>query len=265
MYAVAIDWERCPDGVEVIYKGPPGSTGESDPRYDAMGTGYWFYYRSDRREKFTRTLADLSEPLVTQFVNASTVEALTAFFNRFGIPQAQPALGVDLAGTVNAQLAVKDLFKSYTEGNVANLLETFDNIAKRRLGKITPRLSWSGANPSLTLVPDSLIAFMTLEATMIMAGGARMMKCHRCGSLFLSGSNTGRRSTAYYCSNRCRVGAQRESHRHLVAEEVPPQTTARRDPRVTPTNTAPPSTAKVDRIKPLKIKEKTAKIKAPIH
>jgi hypothetical protein len=40
--------------------------------------------------------------------------------------------------------------------------------------------------------------------------GVREHHCARCKKQFFSGSRTGRRSHAVFCSNACRVGAQRD-------------------------------------------------------
>jgi len=64
MNGPTIDIERCPDGVELINKG--------------------YHYRTNRRETQRITIADLEDPIVIAFVNATDDESRQGFFDRFG-------------------------------------------------------------------------------------------------------------------------------------------------------------------------------------
>ena len=50
---------------------------------------------------------------------------------------------------------------------------------------------------------------MLREIVMVVEKDARLTYCQHCRKAFLTGSTTGRRSHAAYCSDRCRVAAMR--------------------------------------------------------
>jgi hypothetical protein len=63
--------------------------------------------------------------------------------------------------------------------------------------------------PRLLLESESFVGFMLMEVAMIVAHGARVAECEKCGTIFLTGPLTWRRAHAVYCSDRCRVAAMR--------------------------------------------------------
>ena len=63
--------------------------------------------------------------------------------------------------------------------------------------------------PTLGLVAADLAGFMVLEFGCIIAGDPVILRCAHCATLLIVGTATGRRNTALYCCNRCRVAHQR--------------------------------------------------------
>jgi hypothetical protein len=57
------------------------------------------------------------------------------------------------------------------------------------------------------LVPPDLIRAMWIQFAMHACSEAHLFGCEHCGKPFRVGTGTGRRSTAKYCSNACKVAA----------------------------------------------------------
>jgi putative ABC transport system substrate-binding protein len=79
----------------------------------------------------------------------------------------------------------------------------------KRLGLLHELVPDVTAVAAMILTTDSLLSFMHMEVAVAAANGARLTSCKRCGDVFLTGKLTKRRSTAKYCSDRCRIGAHR--------------------------------------------------------
>jgi hypothetical protein len=63
---------------------------------------------------------------------------------------------------------------------------------------------------SLVFVPSSLIEFLWVQFARHVGYGAKLLRCERCATPFSTGSGTGRRETAKFCSNRCKVASFRQ-------------------------------------------------------
>ena len=156
----------------------------------------------------------------------------SAFFSRYGFPLGDKDVSLDEAITffafaqhtlrvitdyddvngavefVNAALFLRgrsDDLERLSEG------EDFSKIVASRLFATVPQLDLAGegGRPRMTLQAQTLSAFIMHEAALIVIHGASLKACENCGKLFLTGPATGRRSTAQYCSDRCRVAAMR--------------------------------------------------------
>ena len=112
--------------------------------------------------------------------------------------------------------AAKTLFKAVTGGGYFA-----DLIPNLETGEGSTRLNFS-------LTSRSLYGFMCLEAGMIMTGGPRVEGCANCGTLFMAGTQTGRRSRASvaFCSNKCRVAYQRKVAKTKIGDSGPRDVTA---------------------------------------
>jgi hypothetical protein len=213
MDGLTIDLERCPDGVELV-------------------EGSW-RYRTDRRETERITLADLKNPVVVEFVDAVNEKRLQRFFNRVGLiaevpwwhpgnakfwihnhihtPDPHP-LVTRPDYVLDDQARFRDLlWKAGGEDPTAAMTavnSVLDYVEGFTL-KPTFRLAGSKGAPHLLLKTSTLIGFMLMETAMVVHNGARTDKCERCGKIFLTGHQTGRRAQGKYCGAGCRVAAMR--------------------------------------------------------
>jgi hypothetical protein len=175
-------------------------------------TGVWIRHASSRVSSIRIDLPNLEDPLVIRFVNARSDEALIQFCSRFGIPtwrQEKEEAGTKIVGH---QKSLENLL--VLAGGVDR--KEAVNAANRGMALfasrgLTPQLDGLGQSGALrlALTPDSPLVFMTMECAMVAHSGARLARCAHCENVFLTGPMTGRRSSAQYCSDRCRVAAAR--------------------------------------------------------
>ena len=71
-----------------------------------------------------------------------------------------------------------------------------------------------GPNEGLEMVfaPPDLIQAMWLQFAQFACSQALLFRCQRCGKPFQVGTGTGRRRTAKFCSNACKVAAFKKRH-----------------------------------------------------
>jgi hypothetical protein len=101
------------------------------------------------------------------------------------------------------------IWKEYETGNINDAVETFRNNALPEISNVYPDIEFRNGKPTLTLPIATPYGFMLMETALVMTGGSQVARCSKCGTIYVTGSGTGRRGTALYCSNRCRVAAQR--------------------------------------------------------
>jgi hypothetical protein len=65
------------------------------------------------------------------------------------------------------------------------------------------------SKPRLFLEPDNLLSYGWIELIQIAAGETHLMRCLKCGRLFVLGEAKGTRRTRQYCSPRCRLAMHR--------------------------------------------------------
>jgi hypothetical protein len=129
-------------------------------------------------------------------------------------------------GRTKEHAAVKALAQQYGEQSIKGLAEIafgkHQAEYKDAGGKTRKRMVYDparavrGASPAaadgkpVLMLPIAFpYAFMLMETALVITGGSQVMRCAECGTVFITGSGTGRRGTSLYCSNRCRVAAQR--------------------------------------------------------
>jgi hypothetical protein len=147
-----------------------------------------------------------------------TGRGMLHFADRFGLLGAirlGPFLSIDLAGTLERQRVLRRAIKLFEAGDFSGLAEYYNqNVPGGRIqvelraqptGKIAP-----------VFVPQSLIAFLWLQFALHAASEAKLFRCERCGTPFRVGTGTGRRDTAKFCSNACKVAAFRGRQRGSV-------------------------------------------------
>lgn len=200
MFNVSLAWERCPDGVRLVDPIDYGPT--------------YVCARSERREPVHLDIINLENPAVLRFINARNDEALLGFLSRFGlINREESAVITDYPAEMEVFDNVKQQRVNYS--NILDGLYTAQSSDEPRRFDIDVDVSVSlafgtkDAKPNATLKARSLADFMLLELAAIAAAGAKPSLCHHCRTVFITGPLTGRRSTATFCSDRCRVAAMR--------------------------------------------------------
>jgi hypothetical protein len=212
MYFPILDWEFCPDGVELA--------SATDPVYR---------YRSDKRTAVRYELINLETPIALAFANARTDADRVAFFSRYGLI-VRPTKHVwhyTQLGPERDWWPPLSAEKVYLEHSLIQaLITTIGRIDSKDTGaaivtaenalarvSLTPTLDHRQGHPRLAVKVNSLFDFMLMEVALIGVEGARCSSCARCGTMFVTGPKTGRRSSAVYCSDRCRVAAMRQRQR----------------------------------------------------
>jgi hypothetical protein len=173
-------------------------------------------YKSNEKErivKYRRHLDFIENPLSQVFLNCQTDEQLVDFMGEFGIPDwsSRPKSETPLISVRRFKDALGSVLKSYQDGDVQKAVKLMQ--PDRSISDLRPVLTIQRGktSPTMSLMCFSLASFMCLEVGAIIAGGATVKNCLNCGKIFVVGSATGRRTTAYYCSNRCRVAYQRRT------------------------------------------------------
>lgn len=204
MIGLSLEWERPLDGAEL-----------------AFDTGEWAHIgviraRSARFAPVHLTAAHFEDPVSVSFVNARDDEALIAFSARYGIPaqpspvmrpnkEGQPRDGAALPLVTALRGEVEDILWADL-GRVEHVAQINDLIAS---AAIRARFDYVDGRHRLLFRPSTLADFLLLEAALAREAGAVARQCEHCGKAFLTGPLTARRSTARYCSDRCRVAAMR--------------------------------------------------------
>lgn len=207
MQPLLLEWERCPDGVEIIDHGPPppdepGKTKITGPH------GLWLAARSDRRVPVVHEMQNLENPVVMHFLNARTADDMAAFHSRFGMRGNYSAEALDDCFIVRNSLM--NFLAHSTTSDVAHATEVVNQLLDDVRLRPTFDFSGPGKKPVVTLHPKLLWHFMAMEIATAASYGAEIAQCENCGKFFLTGPLTGRRSHAKYCSDRCRVAAMRK-------------------------------------------------------
>lgn len=210
--ALALEWWRCPDGLELVDRGPgpAGGTVLTGP-----SGGLWVWPRSERKVPVSYAHVDLENPIVLHFINAKDQDEWIRFLNRFGLLEA--GYGADSLRSV-ADLHER-LLTSVRDGLTGDAKTRSAAVnALLRDVWLSPTLdsSASGAQ-QLSLTARNLRQFMCLEVAMASANNAEVTSCENCSRLFFTGPLTGRRSHAKYCSDRCRVAAMRKRNASKAA------------------------------------------------
>lgn len=206
MWELELDWTRCPDGVEIIEKEPPDDRKLTIVEEAAYGR--YVAAMTARRVEIKLELHDLENPVCVALANADTDEKLLAFFARYGL--------LDRDGQPVPQETAaawrQDILSLLARATLGAPTDTraINHALGRNKAVVVPKLA---EGPRLTLVASDLIAFMLMEIAAVAEAGAQMMACDHCGTLFLTGSRTGRRSTARFCRDLCRTRALRAKMR----------------------------------------------------
>lgn len=216
-----LEWPRCLDGYELVTPRPRplGRRGQPSRPWSRLpheGTpDLAVRAKSERFERYQPLATDSA--LFRRFADhPATAEGMLDFANAFGIPSGAgqwPTEGKYSAASVDGLLsnhaALRRALDLHGIGDVSELVKR----ANGTWGKAS--VKWQiGSDGKLIhrLVPFDLIHAMWLQFALYVESGNSLLKCDRCGGPFLVGTGTGRRSTAKYCSNACKVASFKARH-----------------------------------------------------
>jgi hypothetical protein len=219
---LTIDIERCPDGVELVDlpevlgkpltwgHQPTGLMVSGDVLTEYQPAGKIFRYRTERREPKTIMIENLEDPVVIRFVNASDEKRRIQFFDRFGLLCGR--LGDDPYDDIlQKQTAFRTHLKATSAYEPDSSMLMVNTAIEHNRFSLRPTFHLAGprGKPRLLLRGERLFGFMIMEMAMIVAHGARVSECENCSTIFLTGPLTGHRSSARFCTDRCRMAAMR--------------------------------------------------------
>jgi hypothetical protein len=142
-----------------------------------------------------------------RFINAHAEHQLVEFFSRFG-PLSDEFGDKILAESVATQQAgLVALLEKAVSGEPKLVRPAIERLLQNI--RLKPSLNYSGKSPRLALQSQTLRGFMVMEIALAAAAGARVGQCLHCDELFLTGSMTGRRSSAKFCLDRHRAAYAR--------------------------------------------------------
>jgi hypothetical protein len=124
-------------------------------------------------------------------------------------PPLEPRGEQNLFLFIDVRESLHHIWQSYETGDVNGAVKLFRDRADGIVSNLYPDIEFRDGKPALTLPISTLYGFMLMETALVITGGSQVMRCAECGTVFITGSGTGRRGTSLYCSNRCRVAAQR--------------------------------------------------------
>jgi len=161
----------------------------------------------------------LERPLFVTLINASSDADLRAFAHEYG-GAAPPGVeelkalrdDIHLPAVVALRPLSKEQNVKLKDGPEG---QTVDYWAANQLLEQTPIIGGlaerDGRDQIVFRVAD-LAGFLAWEVAAAVHVGATTRRCEMCSKLFLFGPSTGRRSTAQYCRDTCRVAAMRARH-----------------------------------------------------
>jgi len=216
MLSLSLEWERCPDGVELFDYGRK-KTRRRQTLIGAAAAPSALTFRSNSARRFPVLIerSDLEAPLVVRFINARDDAARAEFFARFGFlyksGNGKPQSEQPRADVLADQRSLGKLLAAVgTVGRAKGAAQLNQVMAKSPGLALRPEIGHAGG---LSLHPQSLLGLMLMELAMVVDLGARLTACAQCKIAFLTGPMTGRRGHAVYCSDRCRVAAMRVRNR----------------------------------------------------
>jgi len=154
---------------------------------------------------------DLEDPIFVRLINCVSRADHQAFVDRFG----------DLGGSVGSAPESVERYAGWLREGVEfalparkdgrQLREVNAWTASRLIKDITlqPQVFVRDGAMRFVLEAPHLAGFMAMEVAAAVQAEANSKRCEHCHKLFLYGPLTGRRSSAKYCADKCRVAAMR--------------------------------------------------------
>jgi hypothetical protein len=202
MFPIRLEWKRPTEGVKIVHDVDWAVR-------DRYGDGRVARATSGRFEPIEYELLNLEDPMVLHFIRCRDDNDRARFLARFGFfwrGQQEAAI----SDFEHGQRVMRGLLSLVSPEFPVQLFPIgeaglWHDITLKPVLEIEPLRS-----RRLVLQPDSLASYMGMEIAFALEVGAARTTCERCGKSFLTGSRTGRRSHALYCSDRCRVAAMRQ-------------------------------------------------------
>jgi hypothetical protein len=146
-----------------------------------------------------------------------TAEGMRDFAAKFGIPadssddrgSGSNVIAALVGPLLAHRAALRAALDRLDAGDATALVDRFARYWGRVRIALRPKPE-GGVEP--VLVPFNLVQAMWLQLGLHAASEAKLLRCERCGMPFRAGAGTGRRDTAKYCSNACKVAAFRKRH-----------------------------------------------------
>jgi hypothetical protein len=208
MDLIDFEWQRCIDGFRIDHY-------DEEP-YDLIRHG-GLESASSRFERYRPTEFPA---LFQQFADMPhSTKGMGDFANRFGLLEmgrVTPSIKHVTASTLVYPLlahhrALCWAISRFEAGDGLALAHLYNEDRDPGIGWLRTELRLqSSGKLSLVFVPSSLIQFLWLQFALHVASGAKLLRCERCNLPFPCGSGTGRRETAKFCSNRCKVASFRK-------------------------------------------------------
>src|SRR5271169_3984435 len=215
MQLIEFEWARCLDGYTIVphrkrreppawTKGPhvitiPQWTVEGAPDAGLVAASDNFqFYRPIKIPALFQRFAD----------KAPTADGMKEFADRFGLLGGLvDSYGPDrereraTAHDLGEMLAHHHALRAAASDQAA-LVRAY-NVGWGRLR--TRLVRQEDGKLAVVLVPPTLIQYLWVELAFHSSSGAKLLRCEHCGEPFRTGTGTGRRDTAKYCSPRCKT------------------------------------------------------------
>lgn len=205
MIPVSLAWKRPVDGMELDQAARATTTLD-------VTSNEIFVPRTDRTQDVAYEVTNLEDPIVMRFVNAHREDKMLEFLSRFGRLSAETMYRI--AVEFEANLLLTHLLASTTQlpgETVKDRVEWVNNMLATTTLKPSFDYSGPGQTARVVLHPQNLLGLMAMEVALAHEAGAAVGQCANCGKLYLTGPLTSRRSSALYCSDRCRVASNRKA------------------------------------------------------
>lgn len=215
------NWKRCPQGYEFVYfpeswlkkrysaevwaeflKSAPDWVGvDVLPAPSTAGDGYFLLPKSPHLEDF-EPLKD-NPVIFRNFAGlAETREAIEKFATQYGhLIRGNNALSSWIDEIRQMSLAVKQWENAKASGDYRHVRSAINvmPLTTRLKVEIKP----GELLPDLALYPRNLLEALWVQFALAVAGDAKLNQCLHCKSWFQVGGGAGRKSGAFYCSQRC--------------------------------------------------------------
>jgi hypothetical protein len=219
---IDFEWYRCPDGYTILHRQTRANLMKKNGAKFLLVGGYPYeddrlldeaiVSASDRIERY-RPL-DHFDALFRDFVRfPATPEGMRDFCGKFGLLEG-PSLSSNLracafAAMMRPMLAQRGMieraFNLFKSGDPSELVKRLKNNHLAR-ARIELRLEPDGRAKAV-IIPEDLIGATWIQFALDADSRVRLHDCEQCGEWFRVGTGTGRRGTAKYCGNACKVAA----------------------------------------------------------